>query len=54
MQVHKWNRIKDTTKKLLIYSHVIPEKDTKNILWKKKSAFLIDAAGKSGNPQIED
>jgi hypothetical protein len=33
---------------------VITEKHTKNILWKKKMAFLINAAGKSGNPLIED
>jgi hypothetical protein len=51
---NQWNTIEDLDTNPCGYSHLIFDKGTQNICWKKKIATSTNGAGKTGFPPTED
>jgi hypothetical protein len=52
--VHQWSRIEDPEINPHNYTHLIFNKEAKNIHWEKTGSSLINDAGKNGSQHIED
>jgi hypothetical protein len=53
-QADQWNRIEDPEMNPHTYGHLIFDKGTKTIQWKKKTAFSTNGAGSTGSYHVEE
>jgi hypothetical protein len=53
-QVDQWNRMEDPEMNSCTYGHLIFDKGTKTIQWKKKTAFSTNGAGTTGGYHVEE
>jgi hypothetical protein len=52
-QVDQWNRIEDTELNPHSYGHLIFDKETKTIQWKKIAAYSTNGAGLTASLHVE-